>query len=198
MRDEIKKVEVQFQEEKEHLELKHKNMEAKFKIQQVDLEKQVLDMTQTNNETKRELDKALHDFANMPEDPEKIALRAEVAEKEKQIDASQVALKTFVSQQSVLEAQIDEVKVPYETKITELESKNQASDKVIEKLKKEHEELKDVLQMEMMRAEETCRILEKQFRELPNPFEAEMAELREKVCRDTEGSQSCAGREFQA
>jgi len=158
-----------------------------MKIKQVDLEKQILDIIAERNEVQRELDKERNDFANRPEDPEKIALRAQVAEKESQIEASQVALKTLMKTQHKLENQVEEVKEPYVKKIEELENKNKVSEKAIEKLKKEHEELKDVLQIEMMRAEETCRILEKQFRELPNPFEQEMQELREKYAETQKG-----------
>jgi len=187
MRDEIKKKELEFVEEKEVLEKKHKTMESRFKIQVTDLEKETLELTNQRNEVQRNLEQYQRDVANMPEDPEKIALRAEVALKDKQIEASQVSLKTLIVEQTKFETQIEEVQVPLTKKIDELEAKDKVSEKTIVKLKKEHEELKDVLQMEMMRAEETCRMLEKQFRELPNPFESEMNELREKYAETQKG-----------
>merc|ERR1719388_457639 len=134
MRDEIKAKEEKWEEQKEEIEKKHKNMETQYKIKQVDLEKQVLDVTAERNETKRELDKERNDFANRPEDPEKIALREEVALKDQQIEAGQVALKTFVQEQSKYEGIVERTAEPLEKKIVELENVNKVSEKVIEKL----------------------------------------------------------------
>eukprot|EP00746_Dinoflagellata_sp_MGD_P072417 gnl/MRDRNA2_/MRDRNA2_29394_c0_seq1.p1 gnl/MRDRNA2_/MRDRNA2_29394_c0~~gnl/MRDRNA2_/MRDRNA2_29394_c0_seq1.p1 ORF type:complete len:1088 (-),score=435.29 gnl/MRDRNA2_/MRDRNA2_29394_c0_seq1:56-3319(-) len=196
MRDEIKKKELEWEEQKEEIEKANKNRETQMKIKQVDIEKQLLDVTAERNEVKREMEKQMLDIANMPDDPEKIALREEVQLKEKQIEASQVALKTLVAEAQVAETKVDEVREPLEKKIAEQEEAIKADQKVIDKLKKEHEELKDVLQMEMMRAEETCRILEKQFRELPNPFEEEMNELREKYAETQKGLKTVQDENF--
>merc|ERR1719188_2845341 len=52
---------------------------------------------------------------------------------------------------------------------------------------KEHEALKEVLQAEMKRAQDTCKAIEEQVRRFPNPFEAEMQELKDKYAQSQVG-----------
>merc|ERR1719456_1283311 len=55
------------------------------------------------------------------------------------------------------------------------------------RMEKEHEDLKGLLQCEMMKAEQACKQLETRFRDLPNPFEEEVLDLKEKYAETQRG-----------
>ncbi|CAK9085878.1 Putative E3 ubiquitin-protein ligase HERC1 [Durusdinium trenchii] len=54
---------------------------------------------------------------------------------------------------------------------------------------KEHEQVKQILQEEMLKAQEACKQIEEQVRRFPNPFEAELEELKDRYAQMQAGTQ---------
>merc|ERR1712187_907206 len=56
-------------------------------------------------------------------------------------------------------------------------------------MEKRHDELKQILKLEMERAEETCRSIEQQVKRFPEPFEVEIQEMKDKYAQMQAGMQ---------
>ncbi|CAE7733021.1 HERC1, partial [Symbiodinium sp. CCMP2456] len=62
-------------------------------------------------------------------------------------------------------------------------------DERYEAMLKEHEQVKQILQQEMLKAQEACKQIEEQVRRFPNPFEAELEELKDRYAQMQAGTQ---------
>merc|ERR1719221_2022124 len=60
-------------------------------------------------------------------------------------------------------------------------------DERYEAMVREHEAIKEILQLEMLKARETCKLLEEQVRVFPNPFELELKEAEDKYAQSQAG-----------
>jgi len=54
---------------------------------------------------------------------------------------------------------------------------------------KEHDQVKEILYREMVKAQETCKQIEEQVRRFPNPFEAEIKEMKDRYAQMQAGMQ---------
>merc|ERR1719198_2451890 len=67
--------------------------------------------------------------------------------------------------------------------------KLEAKDKQMKEMELRHEELKEVLKLEMERAQTTCQDLEDQIKRFPDPFLDEIQEMKEKYAQMQSGMQ---------
>merc|ERR1711933_552949 len=63
------------------------------------------------------------------------------------------------------------------------------TEEVEAKLSEVHDELKEILALEMKRAQDTCRDIEEQVKRFPEPFEMEIQEMKDKYAQMQAGMQ---------
>lgn len=87
-------------------------------------------------------------------------------------------------------AEIERLENREEAEVVEVEDNSDKYERMLAKKDKEmkimemrHDELKEILKMEMKRAQDTCRDIEEQVKRFPEPFEFEIQEMKEKYAQ---------------
>lgn len=123
------------------------------------------------------------------EDPQIAKLKDKITELEEQLKMVEAGKQAIIDENSKLmvetvsvDAQVEDVHAIY---IPQLEAK----DKEIKQMEVRHEELKEILKLEMKRAQDTCKDIEDQVKRFPDPFIEEIDEMKDKYAQMQAGMQ---------
>mmetsp|Transcript_65262 Transcript_65262/g.155923 ORF Transcript_65262/g.155923 Transcript_65262/m.155923 type:complete len:1082 (-) Transcript_65262:108-3353(-) len=158
-------------------------MHTKALIEKGEAEEKLKQSLDEVERLERELAKATGQKDKIVEDPEKAELRAKIKEMEEQMVTIEAGKTHIVEENRDLMAQLEEVEPARQAMKAEYEEALRLKDKLMEVMKKEHEELKAVLVLEMETAKESCRVIEAQVRALPGPFDSEAVEMKNKYAQ---------------
>jgi chromosome segregation ATPase len=116
-------------------------------------------------------------------------LTALLAEKDTQITAVEAGVAQMVQENRELNVAVESVGVDTDAIHESYLPIIAAKDKEIAKMKREHIQLKEVLELEMYKAQEVCRSIEERVKKFPNPFEILFKEMRDKYAQMQAGMQ---------
>lgn len=152
-----------------------------------EVQQQVKAAVERGNTLELDLKKALLVADHARIDPEKEAMKLELVEKDKQILAIEAGTKLLIQEVTDLERALQEEKDSHNVAAANWEPQIKWRDERYEVMVKEHENLKQILAQEMIKAQEACKAIEESVRLFPNPFEDELVELKEKYSQITAG-----------
>jgi chromosome segregation ATPase len=187
------------QKRKEVIEKHEENIQAvhtTYKMKIVGIQAAHEEAQQESRELKVELDKAKfqHERAVLlnerpKEDPQIAPLKERIKEMEEQILMVEAGKQALIDENSSLrvetvnvDSQMEDVHAIYKP---QLEKK----DREMKMMEQRHEELKEILKLEMKRAQETCKDIEEQVKRFPDPFIDEIQEMKDKYAQMQSGMQ---------
>lgn len=188
LQDRITFEQLKGQQSLEECEDKWKKMQAKWGIQEMELQKQIKQLSIERDQAIRERDRerGIADSRAIP-DPELDVLRAKVKEKEQQLASVEAGIANIVADNCNLRDEINNFEVEMEQAQANIEPQIRWREERYEAMVKEHDDIKKVLQMELLRAQETCKTIEEQVRKFPQPFEQELKEAEDKYAQSQAG-----------
>lgn len=166
-----------------------KKQEVKWKLAKQDVEKEVEELRIQIIQLKREIDKMLGSMGSASEkdEIEKEELRAKIKELEDQLAAVEAGRDNILREMMDMQEKAENMIVETSAAAEDWEPQIRWRDERYEAMVKEHEALKLILQMEMQKAQDTCKFLQEQIRCFPNPFEQELIELKDKYAQQEAG-----------
>lgn len=172
----------------EECEERWKKLQAKWGIEKSDLEKEIKRLMEEIAKVIRERDRerGIADSRNRP-DPEIDILRRKLKEKEDQLAAIEAGIENFIKENTQLREDLEKAKIREESAQENWEPQIRWRDERYEAMVKEHEAIKEILAIEMRKAQETCKMIEEQVRYFPNPFESELKEAEDKYAQSQAG-----------
>jgi len=181
----------------EHGEYKMKEVEQTWKKKHMvlieakdELEQRHRDLQVENDKNRILKDRALGIAAvEKVEDPAMQKLRDEIEELKKNIVAVEEGKQAIIEENSKLLVQEEAKSVEYQDLHAVYQPQLKAKDKQIEKMEQAHEELKEILKLEMKRAQDTCKDIEEQVKRFPDPFIDEIQEMKDKYNQMQAGMQ---------
>lgn len=123
------------------------------------------------------------------EDPAIAPLRAKIAELEEQLKIVEAGKKAIIEENAALSVQTTTVDSQIEDVHDIYKPQLEAKEREIKMMEKRHDELKEILALEMKRAQDTCRDIEEQVKRFPEPFEMEIQEMKDKYAQMQAGMQ---------
>lgn len=187
-RKQIEKLEEEVQETKDNCEKAVSRVNQKMTMDHEEQDGKFRELAEEKRQLQEFVDHQKEVMqAALENDPEKIKLRQDLKDHE----TSQVATAKVISE---LGEEITQLKDKIDTMDVIVAEEKEKQGKLMKKheskyaeMEKEQEELKALLHMEMTKAERACKQLEQRFRELPNPFEEEVLDLKEKYAETQRG-----------
>lgn len=171
------------------IEIHWKKKMMPLHFEKEELTKQILELERQLQLKDMELKKAKNLADSRLEDPEKYALFQEVAELKAQMAAQQKGIEQFIEENNDLRNEFEEMNAGAVTETQNWEPQIKWRDERYEAMLKEHEQVKRILYQEMLKAQETCKAIEDQVRKFPNPFEAELEEMKARYAQMQAGTQ---------
>lgn len=162
------------------VEEKYKKLLVVRQMEKEQVEKELIDMTQLKNHAETERSRALRLADSRLVDPEKDELRQLVARQEEEKRQLEAGAQLLIKETNEKEAAISGLKAELEVGAVNWEPQIKWRDERYEAMLKEHEQVKQILALEMKKAQDTCKLIEEQIRKFPNPFEDEILEMRDK------------------
>jgi len=160
------------QEEKEQVEILHRDMAVELGKAKMQRDRQLI----INGEVPRE-------------DPQIAILKNKIKELETNLQAVEAGKASIIAENESLrvetvgvEEQMEDVHAIYKPQLD-------AKDREIKKMEGRHDELKEVLKLEMIRAQDTCKDIEDQVKRFPDPFLDEIQEMKDKYAQMQAGMQ---------
>jgi len=123
------------------------------------------------------------------EDPEKDALKQKVQELEGKVTMSQAGIQELIKENDLVREQAAEASNSAQGAAEDWGPQIRWRDERYEAMMKEHEQVKQILFQEMVKAQETCKQIEEQVRRFPNPFESEIQEMKDRYAQMQAGMQ---------
>lgn len=117
------------------------------------------------------------------EDPMVAKLKERVQELEEQIVIVEAGKQAIIDENATLSVQTTDVAAQMEDVHAIYKPILEAKDKEMKKMEEHHEDLKEVLKLEMKRAQDTCREIEEQVKRFPEPFIDEIQEMKDKYAQ---------------
>ncbi|CAE7610154.1 unnamed protein product [Symbiodinium natans] len=162
-------------------------------VQKDELEKKIAELERNVLIKEAELRRALRLADSRLEDPEKEEMKRKLAELESCIKKQQEGIQVLIEENTKLRENVEEAVEQAEGAEEDWEPQIRWRDERYEAMVKEHEQVKHILQQEMLKAQEACKQIEEQVRRFPNPFEAELEELKDRYAQmqaDARGGKS--------
>jgi len=150
-------------------------------IEELQLEKQKLEI-----QLKRQL---VLEGSRPKEDPAIAPLKEKIAELENNIKIVEAGKQAIIEENAALSVQTTTVDSQIEDVHAIYQPQLEAKDREIKIMEKRHDELKEILALEMKRAQDTCRDIEEQVKRFPEPFEMEIQEMKDKYAQMQAGMQ---------
>lgn len=174
----------------EELDAKWKKMQAHWGIERDQLQKEMALRIDERDRALRERDRerGIVVSRSIP-DPEIDVLRRLVKEKEDQLEAVEVGTQKIIGENTALRQELEVAKMREETAQADWEPQIRWRDERYEAMLKEHQAVKEILRLEMLKAQETCKAIEEQVRRFPSPFEDELKEAEGKYAQSQAGLQ---------
>jgi len=172
----------------EKSEERWKKLQAKWGIREMELQREIAKWREELEKKMRELDKerGMAEHANVS-DPELDVLRRRLQEETHKLMQIERGIGVLVEENSNLRDEVNKVEEKMESAQANWEPQIRWRDERYEAMVKEHEAIKHILQLEMLRAQETCKSIEEQVRRFPNPFEMELKEAEDKYAQSQAG-----------
>mmetsp|Transcript_52839 Transcript_52839/g.92787 ORF Transcript_52839/g.92787 Transcript_52839/m.92787 type:complete len:1086 (+) Transcript_52839:134-3391(+) len=169
------------------LELTIKQWKSKELLQIQEKEKIARRITELEIELAKALREAqkqslLKDSA-LEDDEEKVALKKRIKELLEQMEQIEAGKQQIIDENTSLRGQCVSVDDQLEDVHAIYKPQLAAKDREIRSMERQHEELKEILQKEMKRAQETCKDIEEQVKRFPKPFEHEIKEMKDKYAQ---------------
>eukprot|EP00929_Paragymnodinium_shiwhaense_P003046 TRINITY_DN103449_c0_g1_i1.p1 TRINITY_DN103449_c0_g1~~TRINITY_DN103449_c0_g1_i1.p1 ORF type:complete len:1094 (-),score=412.40 TRINITY_DN103449_c0_g1_i1:73-3354(-) len=123
------------------------------------------------------------------DDGEKDRLRAQIAQKDIEMEQVQAGIAVIVEENRQLSVVTEQVSVDTDAIHDSYKPIIAEKDRMIKKMEREHEELKQILEIEMYKAQEACLAIQERVKKFPNPFEIEVREMRDKYAQMQAGMQ---------
>jgi len=123
------------------------------------------------------------------EDPEKDALKLKVQQLQLNVDKSQAGIQELIKENDKVREEAQAANNSAEGAAEDWGPQIRWRDERHEAMLKEHEQVKEILFREMVKAQETCKQIEEQVRRFPNPFEAEIKEMKDRYAQMQAGMQ---------
>mmetsp|Transcript_98224 Transcript_98224/g.254019 ORF Transcript_98224/g.254019 Transcript_98224/m.254019 type:complete len:1094 (-) Transcript_98224:37-3318(-) len=168
---------------------KWKKQQTKWVLAKQEVEQEVERLKLEIIQLKREVDKmaGLAGSASLKDEAEKEALRKEIKDLEEKLAIVEAGKGNLVKEIMELEEKCSKLSVQTESAAEDWEPQIRWRDERYEAMVKEHEMVKEILALEMQKAQDTCKYIEEQVRRFPNPFEQELVELKEKYAQQEAG-----------
>merc|ERR1712190_514194 len=110
-----------------------------------------------------------------------------VQEREAQLAVVEDGCQKIIAENTRLRNELENAQVREEAAQENWEPQIRWRDERYAAMVKEHEAIKEILKMEMLRAQETCKAIEEQVRRFPSPFEQELKEAEDKYAQSQPG-----------
>merc|ERR1719487_561471 len=123
------------------------------------------------------------------EDPVIVKLKERIKELEDNIKAIEAGQQAIIDENSALRVETVAVEEKKEDLVGPFKRKLELKDKEMAAMEVRHEELKEILKLEMERAKRTCEDLEDQIKRFPDPFLDEITEMKDKYAQMQSGMQ---------
>lgn len=164
-----------------------KRKQHTWRFEQSKLEQQIQTLIAEKEKLQRDLDRSRHLADIRQEDPEKELFRAKIKEQQEQIAALEAGLKVLIAENTAYREEIAVLNAKFETAKDDWEPQIKWRDDRHEAMVKEHERIKEVLMLEVQKAQDNCKMIEEEVRKFPSPFEAELLELKDKYAQTQAG-----------
>jgi len=179
-REKTDKVEMAGEEALKALDLKWKKEMIAWNAAKEDMEQQQRDTNVELDKAKMQHDRALVLNERPKEDPQVAKLKARVKELEANIVQVESGVAALIEENATLSVATVDVEEQMEDVAAIYRPQLEAKDKEMKRMEIAHEELKEILKLEMQRAQDTCRDIEEQVKRFPDPFIDEIAEMKDK------------------
>lgn len=166
-----------------------KRKEAAWRIDAQKFKDDITKLEREIEKQKMELKRQEGLFDQIREDPEKIALRKEIEEWEKKLAEKEKGVKLLIQENTELRDANSKLQQDNAGIADHWEPQIRWRDERYEAMLKEHEATKNVLMEEMKKAQDSCKMIEEQVRQFPNPFEQELTELKAQYAQAQAGMQ---------
>jgi len=174
---------VNWMQEVEDVETRWKKKEIRWGMDKVQQEKRYADLEELLRLAKKEIAKLSVTHDDVGADEEKDELRRIIEEKDQNIAAIEAGIPGIVEENRLLASRVDNVGEDIGAIHDSYKPIIEEKDKIIAKMAREHEDLKQVLEVEMYKAQEACMAIVEQVKRFPNPFEIEVKEMRDKYAQ---------------
>mmetsp|Transcript_23593 Transcript_23593/g.54844 ORF Transcript_23593/g.54844 Transcript_23593/m.54844 type:complete len:1073 (+) Transcript_23593:54-3272(+) len=188
-RDNVQKEIAKWIEKVEEVEAEWKKKMVPLHVQKDELEKKILELEKQLLFKETELSKALRLADSRLEDPEKEEMKKHIVMLEANLLKQQEGINVLIEENTRLRENVEEAVEQAEGIEEDWEPQIRWRDERHEAMLKEHEQVKQILMQEMLKAQEACKQIEEQVRRFPNPFEAELEEMKDRYAQMQAGTQ---------
>eukprot|EP00928_Gymnodinium_smaydae_P058569 TRINITY_DN4175_c0_g1_i1.p1 TRINITY_DN4175_c0_g1~~TRINITY_DN4175_c0_g1_i1.p1 ORF type:complete len:1095 (-),score=408.45 TRINITY_DN4175_c0_g1_i1:485-3769(-) len=182
-KDEALQEAMRYEDEMEKKDATWRQKEIVWRTDAEDLKAKIRDLEMLIEELKARAQKGSLMVDTKADDEEKEELRRIIAQKEEDIKQVEMGVAALVEENRQVTAEVENVGVDIDAIHASYVPKLAEKDKMIKRMQREYDELKEVLELEMFRAQEACRAIEERVRKFPNPFEYECREMRDKYAQ---------------
>jgi len=151
--------------------------------QKQELERLLREMTAAHDRHKMIAERQLMMMDSQVEDPRVAQYRARIEELEGNIVEIEKGIQGLIDENTRLSLKTDDVAVLTEDVHAIYVPIVKAFETQIKDMDSAHEELKEILKIEMKRAQDTCRDIEEQVKRFPDPFLDEIQEMKDKYAQ---------------
>merc|ERR1712070_682853 len=123
------------------------------------------------------------------EDPIIQVLKDKIKELEENLKIVEAGKQAIIEENLLLSVKTEDVAQKQEDVHAIYKPQLAAKDKMMKEMEKKHDDLKEILKLEMQRAQEECKRIEDQVKRFPDPFIEEIAEMKDKYAQMQSGMQ---------
>jgi len=123
------------------------------------------------------------------EDPQIVRLKDQISELEEQLKMVEAGKQSIIDENATLRVETVGVESALEDVHAIYKPQLEAKDREIKMMEQRHDELKEILKLEMVRAQDTCQEIEEQVKRFPDPFLEEIEEMKDKYAQMQAGLQ---------
>jgi len=188
VKEEVRQETIKGQMALDECEDKWKKLQAQWGIERESLRRELQKVTEQWHTVIRERDRerGIADARAIP-DPELDVLRRTVKERDEQLVIVEDGTKRIVEDNRRLMKELEEAQVREDSVQENWEPQIRWRDERYAAMVKEHEAIKEILKMEMVKAQEQCKSIEEQVKKFPSPFEQELKEAEGKYAQSQAG-----------
>jgi DNA repair exonuclease SbcCD ATPase subunit len=116
-------------------------------------------------------------------------LKDKIAELEQQLKVVEAGKQAIIEENALLSVKTEDVAQQQEDVHAIYRPQLEARDKAMKEMERKHDDLKKILKLEMVKAQEECKRIEEDVKRFPDPFIEEINEMKDKYSQMQAGMQ---------
>jgi len=170
-------------------EVKWKKAVIVVNFEKEELDKEILALKVELDMAKFQADREKLLNARPKEDPQIAILKEKIKDLEDQLVQVEAGKAAIIAENAALQVTTESVDNVVEDVHAIYQPQLKQKDKEMKLMEIRHEELKEILKLEMQRAQDTCKDIENQVKRFPEPFIEEIQEMKDKYAQMQAGMQ---------